>query len=145
MHSAPSGTAAAAAVLSPSPATVAAGAARRRHPLDLFRSMGRSWALVNSSSMFRRLALCMAVVGIVSEVRCGMCLKDGRAAAWICTVVLVCGSQEMHACVCVAAAAAALVRVAGAVRETATRPVVCAYHMFVHRVSRTCSCSTSSW
>lgn len=29
--------------------------------------MGRSWALINSSSMFRQLALCMAVVGVVSE------------------------------------------------------------------------------
>lgn len=66
--SAPSGTAAASAVLTPSPAAVATAATRRRHPKDLFRSMARSWSLINSSSMFRRLALCMAVVGIVSEV-----------------------------------------------------------------------------
>jgi phosphatidylglycerophosphate synthase len=56
-------------VLGPSPAALATAAGRRRRPLDVFRSMGRSWALINSSSLFRRLALCMAVVGIVSEVR----------------------------------------------------------------------------
>jgi len=76
MVSAPSGTAAASAVLSPSPAAVATAASRRR-PLDVFRSMGRSWALINSSSLFRRLALCMAVVGVVSEVH-----REGSVAEW---------------------------------------------------------------
>lgn len=32
-------------------------------------SLGRSWALINSSVLFQRLAICMAVVGIVQEVR----------------------------------------------------------------------------
>lgn len=93
LRSAPSGTAAAAAGLSASPAAVATAAARRRRPLDMFRSMGRSWALINSSSMFRRLALCMAVIGVVSEVRLllvqglamnatTVCVAD--AAAWAC-------------------------------------------------------------
>lgn len=72
LASAPSGTAAAAAVLNPSPAAVATAASHRRHFLDVFQSFRRSWDLINSSSLFRRLALCMAVVGIVSEVR-GAC------------------------------------------------------------------------
>jgi hypothetical protein len=76
---APSGTAAAAAVLTPSPAVVATAAGRRRRPLDVFKSMGRSWVLINSSSLFRRLALCMAVVGIVSEVGHGL-----RQSLWPC-------------------------------------------------------------
>jgi hypothetical protein len=53
-------------VLSPAGA---AAAHRRRSPLDVLSSLGRSWQLINSSSLFRRLAVCMAVVGIVSEVR----------------------------------------------------------------------------
>jgi hypothetical protein len=76
---APSGTAAAAAVLTPSPAAVATAAGRRRRPLDVFKSMGRSWVLINSSSLFRRLALCMAVVGVVSEVGHGL-----RHSLWPC-------------------------------------------------------------
>jgi hypothetical protein len=57
-----------AAVLLPSPAAAAAAvAARRRAPWDVLVSMGRSWRLINSSSLFRRLALCMAVIGVVSE------------------------------------------------------------------------------
>jgi hypothetical protein len=53
----------------------------------LFNSMSRSWALINSSSMFRRLALCMAVVGIVSEV--STCTVEG----------LVVGARQLVRCV----------------------------------------------
>lgn len=48
----------------------------------------------------------MAVVGIVSEVRCGMCLKDGgRAAAWVCGGACVAVGRCMHVCVAARAAA----------------------------------------
>eukprot|EP00879_Flechtneria_rotunda_P003588 GHRR01003823.1.p1 GENE.GHRR01003823.1~~GHRR01003823.1.p1 ORF type:complete len:579 (+),score=133.93 GHRR01003823.1:157-1893(+) len=40
---------------------------RRPRPLDACMSVGRSWALINSRSLFRRLAVCMAIVGVVSE------------------------------------------------------------------------------
>jgi hypothetical protein len=30
-------------------------------------SFGKSWALINSSSLFQKLALCVAITGIVSE------------------------------------------------------------------------------
>lgn len=37
-------------------------------PLDALLSLQRSWQLITSSSLFVRLALCMAIVGVVSEV-----------------------------------------------------------------------------
>jgi MFS family permease len=39
----------------------------RPNPLDACLSLRKSWALINSSTLFRRLALCMAIVGIVAE------------------------------------------------------------------------------
>eukprot|EP00878_Enallax_costatus_P044261 GHUV01052675.1.p1 GENE.GHUV01052675.1~~GHUV01052675.1.p1 ORF type:complete len:100 (-),score=13.00 GHUV01052675.1:45-344(-) len=41
---------------------------QRTRPLDALLSLRKSWALINSSTLFKRLALCMAIVGIVSEV-----------------------------------------------------------------------------
>jgi hypothetical protein len=44
-----------------------AAAPWRLRPLDALLSLQRSWALITSSSLFKRLALCMAIVGVVSE------------------------------------------------------------------------------
>lgn len=46
---------------------------RRTRPLDALLSLRKSWALINSSSLFKRLALCMAIVGVVSEVGRQLC------------------------------------------------------------------------
>jgi hypothetical protein len=45
----------------------AAAASWKFCPLDALLSLQRSWALITSSSLFKRLALCMAIVGVVSE------------------------------------------------------------------------------
>jgi hypothetical protein len=44
-----------------------AAASWKLRPLDALLSLQRSWALITSSSLFKRLALCMAIVGVVSE------------------------------------------------------------------------------
>jgi hypothetical protein len=49
--------------------------------------MGRSWALINSSSMFRRLALCMAIVGIVSEVSTWVEVRPWVPGNWVHHVI----------------------------------------------------------
>lgn len=54
----------AAAVLPGCPPAVSSWKLR---PLDALLSLQRSWQLITSSSLFVRLALCMAIVGVVSE------------------------------------------------------------------------------
>eukprot|EP00775_Hariotina_reticulata_P002210 gene2210-2525_t len=48
-------------------AVVVDGKVRRPRPLDALLSFGKSWRLINSSTLFQRLAVCMVIVGIVSE------------------------------------------------------------------------------
>lgn len=54
----------AAAVL---PGCPPAASSWKLRPLDALLSLQRSWQLITSSSLFVRLALCMAIVGVVSE------------------------------------------------------------------------------
>jgi hypothetical protein len=42
-----------------------AGAAPRPRPLGALLSLGRSWDLINSRPLFKRLALCMVILGVV--------------------------------------------------------------------------------
>jgi len=48
-------------------AVLLAGESHRPRPLDACLSLTRIWKLLNSRDLFRRLALCMAIVGVVSE------------------------------------------------------------------------------
>ncbi len=48
-------------------APVPEGGHKRTRPLDACLSLARSWKLITSRALFMKLALCMAIVGVVSE------------------------------------------------------------------------------